>query len=93
LKNWIAKVEKESRSYPTGLNILGIWGSFPQKKKLKNFIHDPYLKNQGKGTDLTDYFTGTYLSTNHQQDFHKRLNSAKNAVLIFRFIPFHLYTW
>jgi hypothetical protein len=62
------------------------------KKKFKIFCNPFNLKESANDRGLSDYFTGTYLSTNYSQVIHNRYIWVKNAVLIFRFIPLHLYT-
>jgi len=92
LKNWTAKVEKESKIQKTAFNYFEIQPPKGRKKYLKIPTIKIHLKESPKAGLVRDYLTATYLSTNHQQVVHNPLNWVKNAVLIIRIILFHLYT-
>lgn len=74
------------------LKYLEIKAQNRSKKKIKIFCKPFSLKENANDRGLSDYFTGTYLSTNYSQVIHNRYIWVKNAVLIFRFILLHLYT-
>ncbi len=74
------------------LKYLEIKAQNRSKKKFKIFYNPFNLKENANDHGLSDYFTGTYLSTNYSQVIHNRYIWVKNAVLIFRFILLHLYT-